>query len=82
MKSVEFSRRVMVVLEARLRFVSLLACLRCMFDYSHFKEIFNIKFHIVRHSNEDNIGNGITLHHHDGVETTNHFHFLMKAKDF
>ena len=27
-----------------------------------------IRFHIVRHSNEDNIENGITLHHHDEAE--------------
>lgn len=50
---------------------------RCMSDYPHFmssdetrrgeemKLSFNIGFHIVRHSNEDNIGSKIALHHHD-----------------
>lgn len=42
----------------------------------------NIRFHIVRHSNEDNIGNGITLHHGDVANKHLNKFFLMKAKDF
>lgn len=54
------SRRVMMVLE------------RCLFDYPHFisrgreRKFLHIRFQIVRHSNEDNFGNGIALHHRDG----------------
>lgn len=56
---------------------------RCMFDYSQFSFISYIRFHIVRHSNEDNIENGIALHHDDDEAKQQHksFRFRMKAKD-
>lgn len=55
-----------------------------MFDYSHLKNLTflpYIGFHIVRHSNEDNIGNGIALHHHDEAKQKQKNDFLMKARD-
>lgn len=59
---------------------SLCACDACLIVHVSRKKskFFNIKFHIVRHSNEDNIGNEIALHHDDVYKQTN---FQMKAKD-
>jgi hypothetical protein len=50
----------------------LCACDACLIVhvFKEKSEFFNIKFHIVRHSNEDNIGNEIALHHDDVYKQT------------
>lgn len=55
----------------------------CLIIHISFHFIFlNIRFHIVRHSNEDNIGNGITLHHGDVANKHLNKFFWWRRKTF